>query len=354
MAQPILNIAISEIKERLENEKKINISIAFFGQPGSGKSTLINKLLGRNLAKTGVTTDTTNEKSEYEWTGGINLVDLPGYDTIKHPTDSFFQKFNIPSFDLFICVTDGKLHSADVTFFKLLKAKNKVCIFVSSKSDTLWQINVTKEELVSLRIADLKKHIGDNIQVLSVSSLTNDGLDKLQNAILENLEPAKRERWARSACAYSRDFLAEKRKACERLIAYSSAVSAANSFVPPGFDFAVDLVVLVNLFKEIRECYGLNDHLLNNLPTSKLNTFSKYINSMIRNGAEKGIILLLKTFAGEELLKSFAKFIPFVGQAIAASIGFKITSSVGNTYLDGCHELALKLMNENLKESRAA
>ena len=72
------------IRKLMEEEDRQTISIALFGQPGSGKSSLINRLIGQKLAPEGVRNDVTTERKEYEW-NGLTLVDLPGYDTAKLP-----------------------------------------------------------------------------------------------------------------------------------------------------------------------------------------------------------------------------------------------------------------------------
>ena len=60
--------------------------------------------------------------------------------------------------------------------------------------------------------------------------------------------------------------------------------------------------------------------------------------------------MLLKSFAGRQAVKTFAKYIPFIGQAIAAGLGYAITSNVGNSYLSDCHELAEEILNNKLGE----
>ena len=96
------------IREKLKKDDSIKVSIALFGQPGSGKSSLINKIIGKKVAKEGVVTDTTTEQAMYEH-NGLQFVDLPGYDTKRFPRETFFRNFNIESFDLFLCIFSGKL-----------------------------------------------------------------------------------------------------------------------------------------------------------------------------------------------------------------------------------------------------
>ncbi len=126
------------ITEQLNEQKKVKVKVALFGQPGAGKSSLINKILGQKAAPVGVETDKTVRADSYEH-NGIVLVDLPGYGTKNFPKESYFDKFKISEFDLFLCVSSGKLHQADTEFFHELLRVGKVCIFVVNKHDELWE-----------------------------------------------------------------------------------------------------------------------------------------------------------------------------------------------------------------------
>ncbi|MBF0528843.1 MAG: 50S ribosome-binding GTPase [Deltaproteobacteria bacterium] len=49
------------LKDKLSNDEKNPLKVALFGQPGSGKSSIINKLVGAEVAKTGPKTDVTQQ-----------------------------------------------------------------------------------------------------------------------------------------------------------------------------------------------------------------------------------------------------------------------------------------------------
>ncbi len=85
---------IKKWKKKLEKELNIPVSIALFGQPGSGKSSLINKIAGRKLAEVGIETDKTTDAARYE-INKLYFIDLPGYGTSNFPKESFFKKFKI-------------------------------------------------------------------------------------------------------------------------------------------------------------------------------------------------------------------------------------------------------------------
>ena len=312
--------------------------------------SLINKIIGQKVAEVGVETDKTVEAASYI-SKGLKFVDLPGYGTKNFPKETYFDRFDIQQFDLFLCVTSGKLHQADTEFFQELTKHGKVCIFVVNKHDELWEDGVQIEDLEQRKINDITKHVGHPVTVEFTSCRKGTGLDNLNNTIQANLDEAKRERWARGAKAYSIRFLREKRTACEKYVSYAAAAAAANGINPvPGVDVAVDISIIMKLFKEIRDDYGLNDNFLSSLKQSSIPVVGRLANNVVQYAAKEGILILLKSFAGRQAVKSFTKYIPIIGQAIAAGLGYAITSNVGNSYLNDCHELAEEILNNKLGE----
>jgi len=150
------------IRTVLDEENSSNVSVALFGQPGAGKSSLINKIIGKKVAEVGVETDKTVEAASYE-ENGLRFVDLPGYGTKNFPKDGYLERFNIQQFDLFLCVTSGKLHQADTEFFQELSKRKKVCIFVVNKHDEIWEDGISIEELEQRKINDIRSHVGHEV-----------------------------------------------------------------------------------------------------------------------------------------------------------------------------------------------
>lgn len=340
-----------QLREQLEKEMQTTVSVALFGQPGAGKSSLINKMIGEKVAQVGVETDKTTEAESHSHTAkGVTFVDLPGYGTSAFPKEGFFERFDIQRRDLFLCVTSGKLHQSDTEFFQDLTKAGKVCIFVSNKCDELWEEDVPVDQLRQRWCEDIAKHVGRPVPVIFTSCRTGDGLDELQRAITQNLDGAKRERWVRGAKAYSQAFLDQKKEACKRKVLLASGLAAANGVNPiPGADVAVDVTVLVSLFKEIRDSYGLSDSALRSLTETAVPYVAQLANRAAQYAAKEGVLLLLRNFVGREAVKTVSKYIPVVGQAIAASIGFAITYQAGNSYLDDCHALASEVLQRKLK-----
>ncbi len=344
----LIDDEVENIRSKLSEMDKSIVKVALFGQPGAGKSSLINKMVGKKVAEVDVRTDTTVDLAWHE-ANGLKFGDLPGYGTIRFPKESYFQQFDIEQFDLFLCVSDGKFHQADTEFFSELKKRGKVCIFIFNRCENLYQEDLTDEELKQRKRDDITKQVGQKVHVIFTSCRENIGLDELNEAIRNNLKPAKRERWERSAKAYSMQFLQEKRKACEEYVAVAAGAAAANGLNPiPGANVAVDISIIVGLFASIRDNYGLNDSELGGLVESTAPSVAQGANYVLRFATKEGVAMILKNYAVAETAKTILEWIPLVGQAIAAGIGYLIVSNAGKDYHDKCYSLAEQILKDNI------
>ncbi|PHR55782.1 MAG: hypothetical protein COA47_13640 [Robiginitomaculum sp.] len=352
----MLDEDIEKIKRDLEKQEKTEVRIALFGQPGAGKSSLINALTGSNKASVGVETDKTTKLQEIEHEGLI-FCDLPGYGTTNFPKNDYFQKFNIMNFDLLLCVTSGKLRDADSEFFNAVVEEGKVCLFVHNQSDMIWEPGCSVEELRQRKAADISSHIGrkENIYFTScrdfdMGRVADSGIGDLSEAIMHHLDTAKQERWVRGASAASEEILERKKQVCDSLVSRYAGLSAVNGINPiPGVDVAIDLASLGIMFKHIRATYGLTEERLEAYKIAGIPIVANLANNVVKYAAKEGLLLLLKQFATRQTIKSVSKYIPFVGQAIAASIGYAITSNVGASYAKDSYELASEVLKNNLK-----
>jgi GTP-binding protein EngB required for normal cell division/uncharacterized protein (DUF697 family) len=336
------------IREKMNAEDNLRVAIALFGQPGAGKSALINRLVGQKLAPEGVENDVTAERRDYEW-NGLTLVDLPGFDTAKFPAETYLSRFRIMDFDVLLCVFNGKFHAADTAFFKEVSARGKVCLFVCNKHDTLWQAGKEVAELEREICANLKQQVGSPQPVYFTSCRVNTGLNELEAAVKEHLDPAKQGRWVRAAKAYTKEFLDEKKVICERRVIWAAGLSAAAAAVPiPGADVAVDVTVLVSLFKYIRDAYGLTDKVLETKEMA-FQAIAPVVNEIIGYASVQGVMFLLKQFVGKVAIQQVAKYVPIVGSVIAASLGFALTRQAALWYLNSCHQVAEAMLDQQLR-----
>lgn len=340
------------ILEKLEQEHQRNVVIGLFGPGGAGKSSLINALVGQKVAKVGVQTDVTVAEEDIIH-NGLCFRDLPGFGTKAFPAEKFVAQFRVPDLDIVLAVTNRKFSEDESDLFKRVLGEGQVVFLIRSMADMICDDDKSQAELFEEVRVDFKKHVGsDRVFFVSTRRDNRMGLEVLTAAIMDRLDKAKQDRWARGAKAYSQAFLDEKLAACRKHVWLAAGLSAANALVPvPGLPVAVDIGILLKLFQEIREDFGLvteqRGTMERLLPTAQpmIQNIMKYT---VMAGSEALIMALLKRFAGRTAIKEVSKYIPFVGQAMAASIGFAITKIAGESYLDECHELASKLLEAEL------
>lgn len=131
---------------------------------------------------------------------------------------------------------------------------------------------------------------------------------------------------------------------------WSAVVAAASGTVPiPGANFAIDIPVLVSLFRFIRETYVLTDKVLS-AKEFAVPALAPLVNSVVKYASTEGVLLLLKEFSGMVVAEQVSKFIPFVGTMVAASLGFAIVRKIGNIYLRDCHKLAEAVLEVQLRK----
>jgi GTP-binding protein EngB required for normal cell division/uncharacterized protein (DUF697 family) len=337
------------LRAELEKLDEVRVRVALFGQPGAGKSSLINALIGREVAETGAHTDTTIAAHRYHH-DGVDYTDLPGFGTTQFPADNYWDRFQISDHDLLLCVKDGKFTMEDDRlFFNELWKRGKVCIFVHNKADTLWSSTKSRAEIEEEIRADFRQRIAPySAPLVFTSCRSREGLDALERSIWEQLPEAKRERWERAVAAYSTEWLERKRTVIEREVYMCAALSAANGFNPiPGADLAIDLSALAGLLVRIRGHYGLTDTRLERYlqlaPAAKM-----VVDKLLTYATREGLIRLLRRYASQQLQRQVAKYIPFVGQTVAALVGFGVTLQVGFEFLDTCHRLAKEMLEAEL------
>lgn len=148
------------------------------------------------------------------------------------------------------------------------------------------------------------------------------------------------------------------KKSCRSMVTKSSSLSAGTAIIPiPGVDIGSDVAILMRLIPKINEKFGLSPEQIEALDTeSKLfimtvisNTGSKMAGKYI---TRKLIVMLLNKMAGKVAAKGVAKFVPFVGSAVAGSISFTAMKYMGNSHIDDCYEIALAAL-ENEKFEKA-
>ncbi len=345
-----MNTEIEALKVKIAKLDKDKVTIVFFGQPGGGKSSIINAICGQKVVEVGVGTDTTSNALVVEH-GDVVFVDLPGYGTSKFPQADFFEEFDPLQYDMFVCVFDGKLHKADTEFFQKLQRMKKPCIFVRNKIDEIYDENLTLEKSEAIIREDVTKQIGTADFVLLFVSARDDKLDgiaTLNDAIMDKMDEARREKYIMAAEAQTREQLQRKKEAALKFVNNCATYAAFNGLNPMmGLDAAVDMMILNRMCRGIRKSFGITADMVE---ASSLSGNNKAF--IIKSMSKEGIKYLFKTLGKKFATKSILKYVPVVGQASAAFVGHQMIITAGKDYVEVCYRVIREKMLKDLDAKR--
>lgn len=150
-----------------------------------------------------------------------------------------------------------------------------------------------------------------------------------------------------SALVNSPDAIAER---CRAILNRRALSAAAASVVPiPGLGFALDVVLLSSLLDTISTEFGLSAAQLAALPQARRQQVFSMIqmsgNFVIGKVISVGLVTQLLGMVGVRVTtKRVAKYIPLIGQAASAALGFAITKKLGETHIQDCLVLHKQLL----------
>jgi GTPase Era involved in 16S rRNA processing len=193
----ILQKNFKHLRKGLENEKNDGNrkTIAIIGQPGSGKSSLLKAITDGEcepLPTIGQQTDATDWHREEMWdffTEYKNdiFVDIPGYGTIHHPTDSYMDFFPFDNFDKILLILQGAVCESDEKIFKKIdqlhgwETSKKVFVIrnfsesLGSEDKESIRCDYDKPERFDLKAKSMK--------VIFSSARTEEGIEELKKIL---------------------------------------------------------------------------------------------------------------------------------------------------------------------------
>ena len=138
---------------------------------------------------------------------------------------------------------------------------------------------------------------------------------------------------------------------CRKLVTRRALVSAGASVVPvPGIDLAVDVTMLVRMLDEINQRFGLTPEQIDRLaPERRLFAYKAAMavgSALIGRVVTRELVIrLLRTVGVRLSAKQAAKYVPFAGQAVAASLSFAALKALGDRHVEDCVQVAQTLID---------
>ncbi len=126
---------------------------------------------------------------------------------------------------------------------------------------------------------------------------------------------------------------------CLKLIKNHAINAAANAINPiPGLDVSIDIGICLKMMADIRQEFGLDssqEYILR-----KYDILIPLVDKVFSFTTKEGVIILLKEVSTKYFSKSAIKYVPFIGQIIAAISGYSLVILLGKAYINDCYELA--------------
>ncbi len=135
-------------------------------------------------------------------------------------------------------------------------------------------------------------------------------------------------------------------KRSRKLLNKRALVAAAASAVPvPGLDWAVDAAMLSKLIPEINKEFGLTPQQLDSLNPKKREQVQKAVTMvgsvLIGKLISRDLVIAAATKIGMRLTtKQLAKYVPFAGQIVAATVGYAAIRYLGEEHMKDCIRVA--------------
>ncbi len=135
-------------------------------------------------------------------------------------------------------------------------------------------------------------------------------------------------------------------KRSRKLLNKRALVAAAASAMPvPGLDWAVDAAMLSKLIPEINKEFGLTPAQLDLLDPKKRDQVQKAValvgSVLIGKFISKDLVIKAATKIGVRLTtKQLAKYVPFAGQIVAATVGYAAIRYLGEEHMKDCIRVA--------------
>ena len=168
--------------------------IAFAGKSNVGKSSLINKLLGRKaLAKVSAVPGKTATINFYDLDKTIHLVDLPGYGYAKvsqaekerwgRLIESWFADNALMTLGIMVVDARHKPTADDCTMGEWFKQSGKPFLVVANKLDKL------RKSEIEPNLARIRETLGlpDDVKVIAFSAEKGEGRQELLGEILKSM-----------------------------------------------------------------------------------------------------------------------------------------------------------------------
>ena len=351
-------------KTKLGRWKDVEINIGITGNSGVGKSSFINAIRGlgdedEGAAETDVT-ETTREPTIYPHPTNekIKFWDLPGIGTPNYPDlETYCEKVELEKYDTFLILTMKRFTENDRLLAKKVEALGKSFFFIRTHIDVDYGSQRRKKSFnEEAMLKTIREDCFGNLNGLTsgdvflISNLYPAKWDfaRLTQAILDVLPFRQRECLTLSLgvlTSLSSDMLKRKAELLRGRIWMVASASAAAAAVPvPGLNVAVDLALLTSEVTFYKSQLGLPDENSYEFRRMAPESQEKVRKFCVTSAVQ--LASFLATYTAGSAVEEFARFIPFIGLAIAGGISFSSTYYFLHQCVNELEGTALSFLDE--------
>jgi hypothetical protein len=148
------------------------------------------------------------------------------------------------------------------------------------------------------------------------------------------------------------------RSDCLGMILKSAGITAGGSLLPPGFGAGVDAGVLMDLLPAINAKFGLAYEQIETYGQQEKQMVRRFIKEQAcpvvgQRLTKETIFQILKQAGVQVTAKELFKFIPGIGQVIAAGISYAVLQEIGKSHLGNCYTIALAALEMRLEGKKS-
>ncbi len=234
--------ALDVAKLNREIQGELQARVAIVGVVNTGKSTLLNYLIGKSVSKVSAVPGTTRTIIEKQ-VGPFELVDTPGFGDAAQPNRGDVARVAIQAADVNLLMLDAAtgIRQVDLDLFNELKRRPQPLVVVLNKMDLVMRD-------ADAVIATVETKLGRSVIPISARTGMN---------IAERLIPRLIDEHAPLAVALGRSLPEYRHLVAEKMIRKAATLSVLAGFEPiPGIDIPVLLVNQARLILRIAALYG--------------------------------------------------------------------------------------------------
>ncbi len=185
-----INIKKNESLSIIENS---SIRVSVIGRPNTGKSTLVNNIIGENRLVTGSEAGITRDSVEIEWNYKKNtfcLIDTAGLRRKskitkileKHMVSDTLKSIKFSDICILLIDASKNIDKQDLTIARMIIGEGRGIIIGANKWDKVKDHNIIKNKIINqlgVSLSQIK-----NIPLVFLSGLHNKGIEKLFDKII--------------------------------------------------------------------------------------------------------------------------------------------------------------------------